>query len=79
MENNGLVVGCHAIVFDSTFLKEMGITFDYSCGTIVWDDISTIMKRILNVEINSLNDTDPSDEALPEFMQKLNTKATAIK
>jgi len=80
VEDNNNVVGRHDIIFGSTFLQELGITFDYARGLITWDDVSTSMKTISAEEISNLNDEDPSDADLPEFM-KVATKrgARAIK
>ena len=79
VEDSGCVVGRHAIVFGSTFLQELGITFDYSRGTITWDDVSTTMKTISQAEINSINDDDPADVDLPDFMKNATKKAASIK
>ena len=77
-EDNGTVVGHHAIIFGSTFLQDLGISFDYKGGTIIWDDVSTTMKTISAVKVNSLNDEDPSDANLPDFMKNATKKAATI-
>ena len=78
VEEDDKVVGRHSIVFGSTFLEELGITLDYSRKVIVWDDVSTSMRSISTLEINSLNDEDPEDADLPPLM-KMATKRAAIK
>lgn len=78
IEDSAKVVGRHDIVFGSTFLQELGITFDYGRGTIVWDDVSTSMKTITQVEINSIDDDDdPADKDLPAFMKSATKRATS--
>ena len=70
--------GRHNIIFGTPFLNELGLQFDYNRGTIVWDDVSTSMKTIAPEEINILNDEDPGDTALPDFMKKTLRKAAAL-
>lgn len=81
VEDSATVVGRHGIIFGSTFLHDLGITFDYARGTIIWDDVATSMKTIPHVEANSINvdDIDPADKDLPVFMQKAASKAHTIK
>ena len=67
--------GHHNIIFETPFLEDTGLTFNYSRGTISWDVASTAMKTIPPNEINSLNDEDPGDIDLPEFMKKATKKA----
>jgi hypothetical protein len=78
VEDNNDVIGRHDIIFGSTFLQELGITFDYSRGTIGWDDVSTTMKTIPPNEINSLNDEDPGDVHLPNFMKAANNRSSIM-
>lgn len=80
VEDNDNVIGRHDIIFGSTFLQELGITFNYADGVISWDDVSTSMKTISAEEISTLNDEDTGDRDLPDFM-KVATKrgASSIK
>ena len=65
--------GRHSIVLGNPFLLELGYQFDYQRGIITWDDISTVMKTIPRNENYFLDDNDPQDEHLPDFM-KIATK-----
>ena len=78
VEDSSNVVGRHDIIFGSSFLQELGIAFDYSRGTISWDDVSTTMKTLSRTEVNSLSEVDPSDVDLPDFMKSATKRASIM-
>jgi len=66
--------GRHNIVFGTPFLRDLGFNFDYKRGIITWDDVSTVMKSIPRNENNILDNVDPQDVDIPEFMKAVTKK-----
>ena len=75
VEDDNDVVGRHNIIVGINFLRELGISFDFSRSIFSWDGVVTAMKTINLNEINGINDEDPSDADLPAFMKVATKKA----
>ena len=44
----------------------------------MWDDVSTTMRSISTLKINTLNEEDAEDADLPQFMKMATKRASTI-
>jgi hypothetical protein len=68
--------GRHDLILGTQVCRRLGLVFDFKQQMVVWDDVTTPMKKCGKTRKELINIVDSDDPDLPPFMQKATQRLT---